>query len=201
MPHTGQEPSRRRDATQNRARIVAAAATVFAERGIGVDVREIARVAGVGMGTLYRHFPTKDLLVDAVLHGTMQQWAHTAQTLATSQDPTDGLFRLIEDALTRHAAHRGLLDGFSGSFTELPPRETYTGQITPAIAELLGRAQETGRLRTDVTVTDILLLIVAVDRIIELTEPTAPGSWRRSLAVLLDGLETPARHRQASGAR
>jgi AcrR family transcriptional regulator len=173
----------------NRAGILEAAARMFAERGVGVDVREIARAAGVGMGTLYRHFPTKDQLVEAVLADVQEDWVHTTQELLTTNDPWPALCRFMEDTLTRHAAHRGLLESFGTGFRALPSEQAVNRtSIEPVIAELVAGARAQGKLRDDVTSEDIGLLLIAIGRTIEVTEEKAPGTWRRSLTVVLNGL-------------
>jgi AcrR family transcriptional regulator len=105
---------------------------VFAERGAGVDVREIARTAGVGMGTLFRHFPTKELLIEAVLSDMDARWRTATTALLDLDDPWVGLRRFMEDTLERHSTHRGLLESFSACFDALPEKGgSYVTEIEP----------------------------------------------------------------------
>lgn len=180
---------RRRDAEHNRAVILETARTVFADRGAGVDVREIARTAGVGMGTLYRHFPTKDLLIDAVLADLDAQWRDTAGTLLDLDDPWHALRWFMEDTLERHATHRGLLESFSACFDALPEKgSSYVVHIEPVVVELLARLHRAGTIRHDITANDIAVLTIAIGKVIEVTESSMPGTWRRTLDVVLAGI-------------
>ena len=187
MVNAADVPVLRRDAARNRVRILQVAAQIFADRGCSADVREIARSAGVGMGTLYRHFPTKEVLLDAALHHDLIEWAEAARATVTA-DPWDDLRRFLEDALARHAVHRALLDSFGTSLGDTPNVQECRRRIRPVIAGLVTRAQQAGALRPDVTAVDIHLLLIALGRIVHL----GPSAWRRQLHIALDGLGTPA---------
>jgi AcrR family transcriptional regulator len=178
----------RSDAAQNRARILDTAAEVFAERGAGVDVREIARAAGVGMGTLYRHFPTKDQLVEAVLYDVREHWLSRTRRLLDNEDAGQALRLFMEGTLIEFAKHRGLLESFTSDFGALMAEDITSPPVHALIDELIANAKAAGELRQDLTAEDIGLLLIAIGRTIELTEKTSPGTWRRPLAVVLDGL-------------
>ncbi|MCP2323192.1 AcrR family transcriptional regulator [Hamadaea flava] len=184
-------PAMRSDAARNRGRLLETAAGLIAERGSDVDVREIARRAEVGMGTLYRHFPTKEALLDAALEHVFTSWAEQATAARTGQAWLD-LSYFLGDALTRQTASPGLLDAYCQA---LPGQAGNTArqhcrqQVGPLISELVNAARESGELRTDVTAEDISLLLVALGRI----APVVPESdWRRVLQVALDGLRAGA---------
>ncbi|MEU7819233.1 helix-turn-helix domain-containing protein [Catellatospora sp. NPDC049133] len=181
----------RSDAARNRGRLLDAAAGLIAERGSDVDVREIARRAEVGMGTLYRHFPTKEALLDAALEHVFTSWADAA-TAALTGRPWDDLARFLGDALTRQTASPGLLDAYCQA---LPGQAGNTArqhcrqQVGPLIAELVRAAHASGELRPDLTAEDVSLLLVALGRI----APVVPEpAWRRILHVSLDGLRSSA---------
>ena len=108
-PATKERPLRR-DAQANRERIVAAARAAFATGGIEAPVEEIARGAGVGMGTLYRRFPTKEDLVDAVLEDAFGQFVRVAEEALAEEDAWVGFSGFLERALALHGADRGLKD-------------------------------------------------------------------------------------------
>lgn len=186
LVNTTEVPVLRKDAARNRARILQTAARVFAERGPTADVREIAQASGVGMGTLYRHFPTKRALLDAAIEHDLLEWANAAKG-TVSEDPWTDLRRFLEDALTRHAAHRALLDSFGAPFGDTPNVQECRRRIRPVITELVARAQHAGVLRSDVTPVDIHLLLIALGRIV----PLGPAAWRRQLDIALDGLASP----------
>lgn len=180
----------RKDAADNRRRILATAATVFAERGVGVDVREIARVAHVGMGTLYRHFPTKEQLVEAVLHDVRERWLAQSTELLTDETG-HGLERFMRDTLSAFATHRGLLESFTRDFGPLIAEDIASPEIHALVSGLIRRAVGRGLLRPEVTSDDVGQLLIGVGRTIELTEQSSPGTWRRSLDIILDGLRPP----------
>jgi len=156
-----------------------AAIALVATHGVEVDVREIARSAGVGMGTLYRHFPSKKDLVNAVLQRAFTEWAEAARA-ATTDDPWADLCGFLGDALDRQACHRGLLEGYGRS---LGPGLCRL-EMRPVIVELIERAKAAGKLRPDVTAEDLTLLLIALARLASV----APQAWRRPLHIALDGL-------------
>ncbi|MEV0272584.1 MAG: TetR/AcrR family transcriptional regulator [Hamadaea sp.] len=184
-------PAIRSDAARNRGRLLDAAAGLIAERGSDVDVREISRRAEVGMGTLYRHFPTKEALLDAALEHVFTSWAEQA-TAARTGDAWHDLSSFLGDALTRQTASPGLLDAYCQALPGQPgntARQHCRQQVGPLIAELVRAAHEAGELRPDVTAEDVSLLLVALGRI----APVVPEStWRRVLQVALDGLRATA---------
>jgi AcrR family transcriptional regulator len=182
----------RRDAARNRERIVASARELFARDGVDVSVEDITRDAGVGMGTLYRHFPTKDELVDAVLADAFEELVEAAESALRAESAWDGLTAFLEQALASHAANRGLKDVLASGAAGQRRAEAMRERIRPLVARLIERAQAEGTVRTDFTPMDLSLVFWAGGRVIELTEPVAPAHWRRFLGLLLDGLRAPA---------
>ncbi|NUT20954.1 MAG: TetR/AcrR family transcriptional regulator [Hamadaea sp.] len=184
-------PAIRSDAARNRGRLLDAAAGLIAERGSDIDVREISRRAGVGMGTLYRHFPTKEALLDAALEHVFTSWAEQAAAARTGEAWRD-LSTFLGDALSRQTASPGLLDAYCQA---LPGQAGNTArrhcrqQVAPLITELVQAARQAGELRSDVTDEDVSLLLVALGRIATVVPETA---WRRVLHVALDGLRATA---------
>lgn len=184
--------SSRRDAKRNRERLVSAARELFASAGVDVSVREVARHAGVGVGTLYRHFPAREDLVDAVLEGAFEDLVASAEAALAEPDPWSGFTGFVEDALASHARNRGLKDVVE---TQMHGRERAAAmrrRIRPLVARLVARAQEHGSLRPDFTPQDVALLFWASDRVIELGGEVAPEIWRRHLGFVFDGLRSSA---------
>lgn len=184
----------RADAARNRAAIIEAAAIAFAEHGHHADVREIARCAGVGMGTLYRHFPTKDELLDTVLHEDYQAWIRAAHRCAAEHDdPWEALTAFMEGALIVQACRRALLECFAEA-RDTPAVAECRRELHPVLEEIVARCHAAGALRAGVTGEDIALLLVSLGKIVQLTAPrgdaAAAGSdaWRRHLRISLDGL-------------
>ncbi len=140
------------------------------------------------MGTLYRRFPTKDSLLDAVLADDFAAWAAAVEDAATAADPWEGLCRYMEDSLALLAKRRALLDGLSNPLISTPGLEECRAAVGPVMTGIVERARQAGAARADIGVDDVSLLLMGLGRIIQLTEETAPGTWRRQLAVVLDGL-------------
>jgi AcrR family transcriptional regulator len=182
----------RRDARRNRERLVASARELFAQSGVDVSVEEITHHAGLGMGTLYRHFPTKEKLIDAVLEEAFAEIAAIAEEAAAAEDPWVGFTSFLERALTLHAANRGLKDVLATSEREQLRAEAMRARIRPLLRSMIERAQSEGSLRADFAVEDLPLLFWTSGRVIETTAAIAPGYWRRFLGLLLDGLRASA---------
>ena len=178
----------RRDAQRNRERIVAGARELFADEGIGVSVEEITRRAGVGMGTLYRHFPTKEELVDAVLEEAFDAYVELAEGALEEKDRWTAFATFLEQALELHAANRGLMDVVVTSERGRDRAQAVRLRIAPLVAKLVERAQAEGTLREDLAAEDVPVVFWACARVIQATADVAPDLWRRHLALYLDGL-------------
>jgi AcrR family transcriptional regulator len=202
----------RRDAQANRDRIVAAARAAFAASGIDASVEDIARRAGVGMGTLYRRFPAKEHLVDAVFEDTLAEIVAVAEEALAAEDAWAGFRSFLERAFVLHAENRGLKDVLNRS-PRRAKAEAARMRLRPLIRRLVERAQAQGSLRADFSPADVPVLFWTVARVIEATGEIAPDFWRRQLGFVLDGLRaeaatplphaplTPAQLDRASGRR
>lgn len=177
----------RADAARNRAAIIGAAAEVLAEQGRGADVREIARRSGVGMGTLYRHFPTKEDLLTTVVHTEYVAWADCARKdVAAQEDPMLALTEFVDQAVCRQLQHRALRERYADSWSA--PAAECTALLNPIIDGILARAERAGALRPGVTSDDLLLLISSTAQSAWSCEADRPGLWQRLVAIYLDGL-------------
>ena len=181
-------PTLRRDAQRNRERLISSARELFAQRGVDVSVEEITHHAGVGMGTLYRHFPTKDELVDAVLEDAFAELLALADEAVAPEDAWAGLTGFFEAALARHVANRGLKDVLATRKREAHRAEAMRARMRPLLRRLIERAHEQGSLRRDFTQEDLPLVFWTAGRVIEETAAIAPEYWRRYLGLLCDGL-------------
>jgi AcrR family transcriptional regulator len=152
----------RADALRNRARILEAAENVFAVEGIEVPVDLIAEKAGVGVGTLYRHFPTKEKLCEAVLLDRLSAITVDAQALAESDDPAAAFFGFLEHVVEEGVAKRDLMEAVMGAGVEFEESaaEVKDG-LRDAVGVLLHRAQAVGAVRPDVTPTAVVSLVGA----------------------------------------
>jgi AcrR family transcriptional regulator len=181
---------KRADARRNFDRLVAQARAAFAERGTDASLEEIARRAGVGIGTLYRHFPTRQALVVAVVRDRMEELHARAAALLTEPSPEDALIRWLWAYLEHAGEFRGLAD----SMAETVQTDSLTScdQMKTAANALLARAQQAGVIRSDVDTVDLLQFMHAVAWSAERCGQDT-GRAGRMLAVMLDGLRvTPA---------
>lgn len=182
----------RRDAALNRSRIVEAAREAFAADGIDVSVEEIARRAGVGIGTLYRRFPTKEDLIDAVLDDALSEIHAAAEAALEEEDAWTGFAVFLERVLELHTRNRGVKDAIARQTRGGGRVEAARTRLRPLVARLIERAQEQGTLRDDFAAEDVPLLLWTGGRVAEVTESVAPGLWRRHLGLVLDGLRAEA---------
>ena len=181
-------PVRRADAERNRAAIIEAAGEVFAECGGGVDVREIARRSGVGMGTLYRHFPTKDELLATVLERQFNAWLTDAhQQAVATEDPWRALAGFFEQLLDTQAGNRAVVESYAATGG---PSSACVQRCYSLIDQLRTRCADAGVLRPDVTTDDLFLLSGSLSQAILTTADSHPGQWRRLLRISLDGLSS-----------
>jgi AcrR family transcriptional regulator len=150
----------RADARRNRARVLEVAAEVFATDGLSVPVHEIARRAGVGTGTVSRHFPTKQALFAAILLGRMEQLTGQADALAQGEDPGAAFFVFFATLVHAGAANRGLAEALAGAGYDLDAAAARAGYDLPGrLGDLLARAQRAGALRDDVDYADVKALL------------------------------------------
>ncbi|MDF2826649.1 MAG: transcriptional regulator, TetR family, partial [Mycobacterium sp.] len=155
------EKPKRADAARNRARVLEVAYETFAAAGLGVPIDEIARRAGVGAGTVYRHFPTKEALFGAVFDDRIQRIGDHARDLLQSEGPGQALFAFLRDMVRTGATDQGLVDALAGYGIDLeaaaPGAEaTFLGML----GELLAAAQQAGTVRSDVGVMEVKALLV-----------------------------------------
>jgi AcrR family transcriptional regulator len=154
------EPKLRADARRNRARILAVAVQAFATEGLSVPVQEIARRAGVGTGTVSRHFPTKEALFEAILLSRAGQLTEEATRLLDAADPGAAFFGFFARLIAAGAANLGLAEALTGAGYDLDEATRRDG-VDPmtALARLLARAQQAGAVRPDVDAADVKALI------------------------------------------
>lgn len=178
----------RADARRNRARILQVAAEAFAAEGLSVSVHEIARRAGVGTGTVSRHFPAKQDLFAAILMGRMEQLTAQADALDSSADPGLAFCTLFGAVVHEGAANRGLAEALSGAGYDLDAAGASAGHdVSGRLRQLLAQAQHTGQVRADVEYADVKALMTGcLTRDGANTDSTALD---RLIAVVCAGLQ------------
>jgi AcrR family transcriptional regulator len=188
----GEQGSQRRDARRNHELLVSAAWEVFAEQGLEVSLGEIARRASLGIGTLYRHFATRESLVEAIFERRIGELVAVAEAAVAEPDGRRALGQLLERTLELQTGDHVLKD----LLMRYPPG---AGRLAEAREELRGlfgqvlaRARDQGELRDDFALSDLALLFWSFAPLIDATEGVAPNAWRRHLHWLLDGLRPRA---------
>jgi AcrR family transcriptional regulator len=178
----------RADAERNRLRIVSAAKTLFAERGVDVAVEDIAAAAGVGIGTFYRRFPDRESLVEAVFESKLEHVIDAARDALEIEDPWQAFRTYVLTVARMHARDRGLKDVLLCSDRGRERVAGFRERIQPLAAQLLERAKAAGALREDVSAYDIPMIHQAVSAIANLTRDVSPDYFERTLTLLIDGL-------------
>jgi AcrR family transcriptional regulator len=188
----GTERRLRRDAERNRERILAAASEVFTERGLDATLDEVARAAGVGVGTVYRRFPDKEALVAALFRDRFDTIVTVAEQACDAADPWQGLVGYLEFAGATMASDVGLRQLMMFGTYDRDQVCYARDRMLPVITRLVERAQASGDLRADFSAPDVKMIAFMVACIAEYASPVAPDVWRRYLGMIIDGLR-PAR--------
>jgi AcrR family transcriptional regulator len=179
----------RADARRNLARILDAAREAFAERGADASVAEIAARAGVGTATIYRRFPTKEALFSAMVEQRLRELIEHAAAAAEARNVGPSLRHFMQRAAAAHMADRGFCDAAEADDVRIRPeiRELFD-ELIRNIDRMLERAKAAGEVRADVNAYDVPVLLMSVAHAGLLMESRAPGSWKRYLDLMLDGL-------------
>ena len=178
----------RKDAERNRQRILAAARELFAIRGLEATLNDVAHHAGVGVGTVYRRFATKEELLEAIFEDSIDQVVELAKHALQIEDSWDGFVWLVEHVCELTATDRGL--------REMICSKAYGGyrvacarlQLDPHISKIVQRARDDGHLRPEVKSTDIPVLNLLAGTVSEYAGHIEPDLWRRYLRLLLEGM-------------
>jgi AcrR family transcriptional regulator len=184
----------RADAARNRTRVLDAARTAFAEVGLDVGVEEIARRAGVGKGTLYRRFPTKEALVRAIFDDILDEIEQLSAEVATHEQAGDAFARFLKTAARMQASNQGFYDVVAQRLGAAALTDEQRARFLDAIALPLARAQDAKAVRADLVPEDVQIML----RMLGATTRAAPdGSamddhWPRYLALLLDAVRPEA---------
>lgn len=183
----------RADAEENRERLIEAAKALFAEGGLDVPMREVARRAGVGPATLYRRFPTKQDLVDAAFADELCACQTVVDTGAADPDPWHGLSVILRQLSELNARNHAFVDTFLSTYAPEDDLARHRGGLLRRLDDLCRRAQEAGSLRSDFVLDDLILLVQAGRGLSAATPEHRVARARRFTELVLDALRAPDR--------
>ncbi|WP_067800265.1 TetR/AcrR family transcriptional regulator [Actinomadura formosensis] len=191
-PAPGRPP--RADALRNRAKVLAAAEEVFAVQGTSASTEEVARKAGVGIGTVFRHFPTKESLLEAVLVALLERLAGEAEELCSAADPGEAFFGFFSRVVAQSAAKQAVTEALAEAGIDA---RGATGRAGPglkaALGTLLARAQKAGAVRADVGPAEVMGLLAGMAY-----AAGRAGAREDVLRIAFDGLRPRTRPQQAA---
>ncbi|MBU9765468.1 helix-turn-helix transcriptional regulator [Mycobacterium sp. TNTM28] len=185
----------RADAVRNRDRLTAAAAELFTERGVDVPLDEVARRAGVSIGTLYNHFPNRGALLDVVLSERLAVIDRLAQQALDDADPWRGFAGFLDGLFAMQAADRSINDAVARNPVGAVDVAGECGRAGGVLENVVGRARDTGVLRPDFGADDLAMLMSAMSKVIAMADGD-DAVWRRHLGFVLDGLKGTSAQRE-----
>ncbi|MBK3574515.1 TetR/AcrR family transcriptional regulator [Streptomyces sp. MBT65] len=186
-PTEGDRPLRR-DAALNREKILRAAREVFGQHGLGVTLDDVARHAGVGVGTVYRRFPDKETLVRALFEQDLGIRQASAERALAHPDPWEGFVDFLTEMGADLAENRGLNEVIMLGSHSSEPMETVRGGMLPFLEALIQRAQESGDLRAEITPSDIPVVVQMLSAASQFTQGKRPDVWHRYFEIILNGI-------------
>ncbi|GAA0408672.1 TetR/AcrR family transcriptional regulator [Microbispora corallina] len=186
---TSAVPSRS-DAVRNRRLLLDAAAAMFAEHGVEVSIGEIAQRAGVGKGTVFRHFSSKDELLAAIMLGMLGELLDTGTALLTADDPGTALREFMAAGVELFVRDRAFCEVIGRPSLQHAEVRDAIDRLRDVAEGLTARARHQGVVRPDVTGTDVVLLLAGIQHTAAPLLVTEPQAWRRYLQLALDGITT-----------
>jgi AcrR family transcriptional regulator len=180
----------RADARRNREAVIVAAKKLFAEQGLDAQMPDIAKAAKVGVGTVYRHFPTKDDLIAALAVERFERLAEKVREGIEAEDPWEGLCDFIRFAARLQADDRGLCE-VMGSRPEVMNQSALAVGLDKITNELVKRAQRSGELRKDLDWEDIPMIACSMGSVTQASMGPGEGRWPRLVEIIIDGLRAP----------
>jgi AcrR family transcriptional regulator len=178
----------RKDAERNRHLILDAARELFAERGLGVTLNDIAHHAGVGVGTVYRRFPDKTVLIEGLFEESFQEIADRLRAAVDDPDPWHGLVIFLDGQFEAQASDRGLKELVTATPDGVARVARLRDELLPLSEQLVRRAKESGAMREDIASTDLAIVQIMIGSVLDAAREVDPEAWRRYLAIFLRGL-------------
>jgi AcrR family transcriptional regulator len=188
------EPTKRprKDAQRNHQLILAAAGELFARDGVETSLDDVAAAAGVGVGTVYRHFPTKDALLDELFEETVAELVAISDEALADPDPWAGFVRFVESVAEAFASNRALEDVLRQANRGQERLAVARDRLAAPVTELVKRAKAAGKLPTNFETGDVAMIHSMLVAVIRDTEDRRPDLWRRYFTLILDGLSSQA---------
>jgi AcrR family transcriptional regulator len=180
----------RADARRNREKVLAAARAVFGDQGVDAQMDDVARRADVGVGTVYRHFPTKDALLHALAEELFDELAEHAREMLALDDPWEAFARTLWYSAEKTAGDRAFAE-ILGARTVTPTECPGKSELTGTVEVMMKRAIAAGKMRRDVIIDDIGLIMCGIGSASAMPH-SRPDAWRRHLGIVLDGLRAEA---------
>ena len=178
----------RADARRNRARLLDAARDVFRQGGATVQLADVARAAGVGVGTVHRHFPTREALLETLAREHFAELIDIAGRAATVEDPFEAVGLMLRGLLDAQAGQHGMATVLTAAVDAEPATTAAKAELDAAVAVVLARAQAAQRVRPEVSAADLRRLIGGIDLTRDRRDPAAREHAYRQLTIVLDGL-------------
>jgi AcrR family transcriptional regulator len=191
----------RADAERNRRRLLDAATAVFCERGLDVGVGEIAERAGVGRGTLFRNFPSKEHLIAAIVVERMHESVERGQAALEAPDPGEALFALIEQAVGIQQTDRALFDALDDEWLANDEIHRAHTELMAVLDTLVRRAQDAGAVRTDISAVDVMMMVKGACETSRSFRQFDPNLAARQLDLVRAAISTPGAQRPLRGRR
>lgn len=190
-PPADPKRNQRADARRNREAVLAAARELFKEGGNDCPIEGIAKKAGVGVGTVYRHFPNKDALVDALIDQRFEHLTVKAEEALEKDDPWEAFVELMTYSARYQSEDRGLSELMSQRPARGRESAVKTG-LSATTEKLIRKAQRSGQMRKDVAIEDVPTILCGLGGVLGAHEESMPAlNWERFLALLLDGMRAP----------
>ena len=199
VPLPSDRPLLRRDAERNRQRILAAARRLIAWRGLNVGYEEIAREADVGVGTVYRRFPTRDELFHELFQDRVDAVVEILEEALAVKDPWEGLCEFLRRDFELQAHDRGLREFILSGVGSTEQGRRSRERIQPLVTELVERAQAAGYLRSGIGESDIAIILTMIGGLMDASLHVDPDLWRRYLAMVLNGIRRDDRDEEIPG--
>jgi len=186
-PDPATHPPLRKDAERNRRRILDAARELFAQRGLGVTLNDIAHHAGVGVGTVYRRFPDKTVLIETLFDESLEDIANRLRAAAEDPDPWHGLVTFLEGQFEAQAMDQGLKELVTATPEGIARVARLRDQLLPLSESLIQRAKQSGAIHDDIAATDLAIVQLMIASVLDAAHEVEPEIWRRYLAIILRG--------------